>query len=106
MEGATTNHHGLCPQGIPLEEWDGYDNTAVVAVVNSGYSLVLEIMHLLRCIFFIRSRFQVDIWAVHTPGVDNRIVDAFSRNDLHHLFSPVPGAWPQAQSSHHLCERC
>ena len=71
------------------------DNTAAVAVVNSGYSRVPDIMHLLRCMFFIRARFQVDVWAVHTPRVDNRVADAISRNDLHHSFSQVPGARPQ-----------
>ena len=62
------------------------DNAAVVAVVNSGYSRAPKIMHLLRCMFFIRARIQLDVWAVHTPGAQNGIADAISRNNLHHFF--------------------
>ena len=45
------------------------DNTAAMAVVNSGYSRVPEIMHLLRCLFYIRAHLELEVWAVHTPGV-------------------------------------
>jgi len=31
------------------------DNEGTVAVVNSGYSRVEKVMHLLRCLFFIRA---------------------------------------------------
>ena len=68
------------------------DNTAAVAVVNSGYSRVAGIMHLLRCLYFIRSRAQLDVWAVHTPGVDKGIADAISRDHFPHVFSQVPEA--------------
>ena len=68
------------------------DNAAVVAVVNSGYSRAPEIMHLLRCMFFIRARIQLDVWAVHTPGAQNGIADAISRNNLHRFFLQVPEA--------------
>jgi len=70
-------------------------NTAAVAVVNSSYTQVPEIMHLLICMFFIRAQFQVDILAVHTPGVDNGLAGAISRYNLHYLFSQVSGARPQ-----------
>ena len=70
------------------------DNTAAVAVMNSGYSRTPEMMHLLRCLFFIRAHFQIEAWAVHTPGVENGVADAISRNYLCHLFSQVPAARP------------
>ena len=38
------------------------DNLGVVALVNSGYSRVPGIMHILRCLFFIRARFQLEVW--------------------------------------------
>ena len=68
------------------------DNTGAVAVVNSGYSRIPEIMHLLRCLFFIRARFQVEVWATHTPGVQNGMADAISRNNLHYFLSQAPDA--------------
>ena len=58
------------------------DNTAAASVLNSGYSRVPEIIHLLRCLFFIRARFQFEAWAVHIPGVENGVADAVSRNDM------------------------
>ena len=68
------------------------DNLGVVAVVNSGYSRVPQIMHLLRCLFFIRAHFQIDVVALHVPGVENGLADAISRNNLQMFFSQVPEA--------------
>lgn len=68
------------------------DNLGTVAVVNSGYSRVPQIMQLLRCLFFIRAHFQMDLWAVHIPGVENTLADAISRNNLPLLYSQVPGS--------------
>lgn len=68
------------------------DNMGVVALVNSGYSRVPQIMHLPRCLFFIRARFQFNMYAVHVPGVENSLADAISRNNLSVLFSQMPGA--------------
>ena len=68
------------------------DNTGAVEMVNSGYSRVPQIMHLLRCLFFIRARHQVDLRAVHVRGVANAMADAISRNNLNFLFSQAPGA--------------
>ena len=67
------------------------DNLGAVALVNSGYSRVPQIMQLLRCLFFIRAYYQFDVWAVHVPGVENTLADAISRNNLPLLFSQVPG---------------
>ena len=68
------------------------DNTGAVAVVNSGYSQVTSIMHLLRCLFFIRAHFQVQLRATHTTGAKNLIADAISRNNMPRFFSQVPEA--------------
>ena len=68
------------------------DNMGVVAIVNSGYSRVAPIMHLLRCLFFIRAHFRLNLWAVHVPGTENGLADAISRNHLPLFFSQVPGA--------------
>ena len=43
------------------------DNMAVAEVVNSGYSRDREMMHLLRCLFFIAEHFRMQVEAVHLP---------------------------------------
>ena len=68
------------------------NNMGAVAVVNSGYSHVPRIMHLMRCLFFIRTHFEITLWVVHIPGKLNALADAISRNNLLYLFSQVQGA--------------
>ena len=68
------------------------DNQGAVAAVNSGYSRVPQIMHMLRCLFFIRAHLGIKLRAVHVPGKDNELADAISRNNLHLSFSQVPQA--------------
>lgn len=74
------------------------DNEAAVAVLNSGYSRDPQIMHLLRCLFFIKAYFQIALRVVHIPGVDNVIADAISRDNLTLLFSQVPSPNPKPTS--------
>ena len=61
-------------------------------MVISGYSKVTRIMHLLRCLFFIRARFDIELEAVHLPGSENLFADAVSRDKLSVLFTQVPAA--------------
>ena len=68
------------------------DNQGAVAVVNSGYSKVQAIMHLLRCLFFIRARFNIYLRAMYIPGEGNVLADAISRDNLDILFAQVPRA--------------
>ena len=68
------------------------DNMGAVAVVNSGYSKAAPVMHLLRCLFFVRARFQFSLQAVHTPGVQNLWADSVSRNNVSLFLSQVPNA--------------
>ena len=56
------------------------DNTGAVAVANSGYSKAPRIMHLLRCLFFIRALYQFSVHVVYVEGTDNTWADAISRN--------------------------
>ena len=83
------------------EHWGGrlvechYDNMAVVAVVNSGWSQDKTLMHLLRCLFFMAAHFQVHIRATHISGVVNSAADALSRGDLPHFLQVVPEAASQ-----------
>ena len=68
------------------------DNEGAVAAVNSGYSKIQGILHLLRCLFFIQAHYGVHIRAVHVPGSRNMLADVISRNNLSFLFSQVPEA--------------
>lgn len=73
-------------------EWRGSsvtmhcDNMGAVAAVNSGYSKVPQIMHLLWWLFFIWAFFGLSVWAVHELGLQNTRVDAISCNCP--IFSP------------------
>ena len=66
------------------------DNMGTVAIVNSGYSCVPEIIHLLTCLFFIRARFHITLWVVHVPGVHNTWADDISRDKACSFLSQVP----------------
>ena len=65
------------------------DNTGAVAVVNSGYSRESPIMHLLRCLFFIRATYQFSLYAVHISGSQNSWADALSRGHANFLHTQV-----------------
>ena len=68
------------------------DNTGAVVVVNTGYSQTPQIMHLLRCLFFIMAYFDISLSAEHIPGKQNLWADAISRNNLDYFSVQVPGA--------------
>ena len=68
------------------------DNMGTVAVVNSGYSKAAPVMHLLRRLFFARAHFQFTLQAVHTPGIQNTLADAVSRNNISWFLSQAPNA--------------
>ncbi len=44
------------------------DNLGAVAGVNSGYSKIPRIMHLLRCLFFLRAQFNIELIALQVPA--------------------------------------
>ena len=78
--------------------WGGHsgvvycDNQGAAAAVNSGYSKVPRIMHLLRCLFLIKARFDLELTAVYLPGELNTTADAISHDNLSFLFAQVPAA--------------
>lgn len=69
------------------------DNVGAMSLINSGYSSVPAIMHLLRCLSFSQA-FRLTVRAVHIPGKE-----AISRNNLDFLFSQIPRA---AKSHYHI----
>ena len=77
-------------QGQMVKAW--CDNSAVVAIVNSGSSRNPEAMHLRRCLAFLEARWQCHIVCAHIKGVNNSVADALSRNQMHSLY---PQAHPE-----------
>ncbi len=67
-------------QGQTVKAW--CDNTAVVAIVNSGSSKDPEAMHLRRCLAFLEAKWQCHLFCEHIRGRDNTAADALSRDKL------------------------
>jgi len=66
------------------------DNAAVVAVINSRYSRDEQLMHLLRCLFYVEAKFQCHIIAEHIPGIQNTLADDLSRDRAFSFLSKAP----------------
>ncbi len=83
------------------KEWQGLsirfhsDNTAVVALLNSGSVCDDSMMHLMRCLTFVAASFNFIFSSAHIPGTENVLADALSRNKAK-LFLSLS---PQAQRS-------
>ena len=67
-----------------------YDNSAVVAVINSRYSRDPHLMQMLRCLFFLEAYLQFRVSAIHLPGIDNELVDDLSRNRVSSFLARRP----------------
>ena len=85
---------GSCWQGKVVHVHS--DNEAVVSVLNMGYSKDEQMMHLVRCLFFILAVWDISLFACHLPGVLNVAADAISRDNLPLLFFKVPDVSRQA----------
>ncbi len=68
------------------------DNTAVVAIVNSGTSKNPHAMNLVRCLSFLAATYEFRMSAVHMRGIHNTLADALSRNNLNLFHSLHPQA--------------
>ena len=70
------------------------DNEAVTHVVRSRSSKNPQLMHLLRCLFFIEAECAFALSLVHIAGVDNDLADDLSRDKLSSFLAKVPQAQP------------
>ncbi len=52
------------------------DNLAVVALINSGSSREVSLMHLMRCFAFFMAKFNFVASSAHIRGVNNQLADA------------------------------
>ena len=70
------------------------DNSAVVALINSGSSRENSLMHLMRCFAIFMAKFNFVAVAAHIRGVDNHLADALSRNNRAYFLSHYTQAQP------------
>ena len=81
-------------------EWRGKrvlghgDNESVTHMLAGRSSRNPELMHLLRCLFFIEAQHGFTLSLVHISGVNNDLADDLSRDRLVSFLSKVPGAQP------------
>ena len=68
------------------------NNSAVVAILNLGNSQDTEAMHPIRCLAFIKAKFQFGLFASHTQGIKNDLADALSRNNVDYFHNHHPQA--------------
>ena len=66
------------------------DNEAVVHVLASRSAKDPDLMHLLRCLFFVEAAWQFTLFARHVKGKENVAADAISRNNLELFFEQCP----------------
>ncbi len=69
------------------------DNTGAVAAVNSGYSRSPQLMHLLRCLFYIRAHFQLEMRACHVPGTKNIVATVAAQQGIQDSLIRTMGRW-------------
>jgi len=70
------------------------DNSAVVDTLNKGCCRDPDVMHLVRCLAFLRARVQFTLTATHIEGTRNVLADALSRDKLDLFLSHFPQANP------------
>ena len=51
--------------------------------------------HMLRCLFFVKAKYDMSLSAVHIPGIKNRASDSISRDNLLLFFTLRPQADPE-----------
>lgn len=84
------------------------DNMAVVAVINSRYSKDVQLMQMLRCLFFLEAHYQFKVSATHIAGIENDLADDLSRDNYASFISkmgkcdPSPSVIPLSLS----CSGC
>ena len=77
-------------------EWRGQqvlghcDNEAVVHMMASRSSRNPDLMHLLRCLFFLEADYGFSLSIVHIAGIANDRADDLSRNKMSSFLSKVP----------------
>lgn len=100
-EGENIALKELLPIALAVGGWGRYwmqkhilvlcDNMAVVEVFRSRTSHHKTIMHLLRCLHFLETLWQISLQVKHIAGAKNIAADAISRNSIQALRRAAPG---------------
>ena len=69
-----------------------YDNHSLVVTIDNGSTKDALVIHLLRCLWFFTTIFDIDLTATHIAGVTNDAADLPSRNHIRQF----PTARPKA----------
>lgn len=72
------------------------DNLSIVYILQSGCSKNPDIMKLVRALFFIAARYQIEYTAKHIPGIMNTNADHLSRLKIDEFMASCPDANPKA----------
>lgn len=78
---ATWGHHLIAKRVV-----FNCDNEAIVYCINSGVSKDVELMTLLRKLFFVCAYYNFECSACHLPSKSNVLADALSRGDMPRFF--------------------
>jgi len=68
------------------------DNLGLIDSIWKGTSKYVIVMHLLRCLWFFTTQYNIHITVTHLPGVQNTDADLLSRNKLQQFFILHPTA--------------
>lgn len=69
------------------------DNAAVVPVISKGDSRDPDVTYLMRCLTFVKSKFQFTLFTSHIRGAKTNLADALSRDNLQYFRFHHPQAW-------------
>ena len=102
--GQSITFKELFPIVLALVVWDRQwrgshlhcrcNNQAVVHILASRYSRNSNVMHLLRCMFFLEAFYDLHISASQIAGADNGLADALSCNNTVSFFLQAPSMEP------------
>ena len=68
------------------------DNQAVVAALSNRSARDPQVMHFLRCLFFLEANFGFEHCARYCPGKKNLVADELSRGPITEFYSRSPQA--------------
>lgn len=75
------------------------DNAAVVVIVNKGDCREAEAMHLLRCLAFLKAKFEFSLYCTHIQGTSNELADTPSRDKAQVLPTGKPHPNPDTDGA-------
>ena len=75
---------------------DSHDNLTIVQIWQAKKPKNQALSQLCRTLFFLAARNSFNVVLKHLPGIDNRIADALSRQQVHQFKQMAPEAEAEA----------